>query len=116
MLRSRTVFTIHNLQFQGIMPKEALHDLFNLDDRYFHIDELEFYGNVNYMKAALVSADKITTVSPTYMNEIQTDYFGEKLNGLLLKRKSDLLGILNGIDEDIYDPETSSCYCTKLQL
>ena len=103
-----TVFTIHNLQFQGIMPKEALHDLFNLDDCYFHMDELEFYGNVNYMKAALVSADKITTVSPTYMNEIQTDYFGEKLNGLLLKRKSDLLGILNGIDEDIYDPETSS--------
>ena len=49
------------------------------------------------------------------MNEIQTDYFGEKLNGVLLRRKSDLIGILNGIDEDIYDPETSS-HCTKLQL
>ena len=83
----RTVFTIHNLQFQGIMPKEALIDLFNLDDKYFHVEELEFYGNINFMKGAIVAADKITTVSPTYMNEIQTDYFGEKLNGLLMKRK-----------------------------
>lgn len=104
----KTVFTIHNLQFQGIMAKETMKDLFDLDDRYFNIDELEFYGNINFMKAALVSADKITTVSPTYMNEVQNDYFGEKLNGLLLKRKEDLIGILNGIDEDIYNPETSS--------
>ena len=60
---------------------------------------------INLMKAGLVSADKITTVSPTYMNEIQTDYYGEKLNGLLLKRKSDLIGILNGIDDEVYHPE-----------
>lgn len=100
----KTVFTIHNLQFQGIMPKEALKDLFNLDDRYFHINELEFYGNINFMKGALISADKITTVSPTYMSEIQTDYYGEKLNGLLTARRADLIGILNGIDEEIYNP------------
>ena len=100
----KTVFTIHNLQFQGVMPKEALMDLFDLDDRYFHVDELEFYGNINFMKGALVAADKITTVSPTYMNEIQTDYYGEKLNGLLTARRADLSGILNGIDDEIYNP------------
>ena len=81
----KTVFTIHNLQFQGIIPKEALGDLLNLDDRYFNMEELEFYGNINFMKGALVAADKITTVSPTYLKEIQTDYFGEKLNGVLLR-------------------------------
>lgn len=102
----KSVFTIHNLQFQGIMPKEALNDLLNLDDRYFNMEELEFYGNINFMKGALVAADKITTVSPTYLKEIQTDYFGEKLNGVLVKRNKDLSGILNGIDEDIYNPET----------
>ena len=102
----KSVFTIHNLQFQGIMPKEALNDLLNLDGRYFNMEELEFYGNINFMKGALVAADKITTVSPTYLKEIQTDYFGEKLNGVLVKRNEDLSGILNGIDEDIYNPET----------
>ncbi|HVH96413.1 MAG TPA: glycogen synthase, partial [Bacillus sp. (in: firmicutes)] len=102
----KSVFTIHNLQFQGIMPKEALNDLLNLDDRYFNMEELEFYGNINFMKGALVAADKITTVSPTYLKEIQTDYFGEQLNGVLVKRNEDLSGILNGIDEDIYNPET----------
>ena len=102
----KSVFTIHNLQFQGIMPKGALNDLLNLDDRYFNMEELEFYGNINFMKGALVAADKITTVSPTYLKEIQTDYFGEKLNGVLVKRNEDLSGILNGIDEDIYNPET----------
>lgn len=100
----KTVFTIHNLQFQGIMPRDALKDLFDLDDRHFHIDALEFYGNINFMKGALVAADKITTVSPTYMNEIQTDYYGEKLNGLLAARRADLSGILNGIDEEVYNP------------
>jgi starch synthase len=102
----RTVFTIHNLQFQGIFPKGILGDLFGLDDSYNHPDLLEFHGNVSFMKAALMSADKITTVSPTYMDEIQTAYFGEKLDGVLRKRSTDLLGILNGIDNDLYDPET----------
>ncbi|UII55318.1 glycogen synthase GlgA [Cytobacillus spongiae] len=100
----RTVFTIHNLQFQGIMPKETLQDILGLDERYFHIDQLEFYGNINFMKGAIVAADKITTVSPTYRNEIQTEYYGEKLNHLLIKRDEDLDGILNGIDDDMYHP------------
>jgi starch synthase len=102
----RTVFTIHNLQFQGIFPKGILGDLFGLDDHYFHTDLLEFHGNVSFMKAALISADKITTVSPTYMDEIQTAYFGERLDGVLRNRSSDLVGILNGIDYELYNPES----------
>lgn len=102
----RTVFTIHNLQFQGIFPKEILGDLLGLEDHYFNSEQLEFYGNVSFMKAALTSADKVTTVSPTYMEEIQTAYLGEKLDGVLRSRESDLVGILNGIDNRLYDPET----------
>ena len=100
----RTVFTIHNLQFQGIFPKEILGDLLGMDYKSFHSGHLEFFGNINYMKGALVAADKITTVSPTYKEEIQTPVFGEKLDGLLRERKDDLIGILNGIDEDFYNP------------
>lgn len=101
----RTIFTIHNLQFQGVFPREILGDLLNLDDSYFD-ERLEFYGCVNFMKAAIVSSDLITTVSPTYMNEIQMPYYGEKLDGLLRSRHTALKGILNGIDADIYNPAT----------
>jgi starch synthase len=104
----RTVFTIHNLQFQGIFPKEVLTDLLGLNERFFHPDQLEFFGNMNFMKGGIVAADKITTVSPTYRSEIQTPFFGEKLDGLLMKRDEDLTGILNGIDEDFYNPEKDS--------
>lgn len=100
----RTVFTIHNLQFQGIFPKEVLKDLLGLDDRSFRPNHLEFFGNINFMKGGIVAADKITTVSPTYKNEIQTAPFGEKLDGLLQERDEDLQGILNGIDEEFYNP------------
>jgi starch synthase len=102
----RSVFTIHNLQFQGIFPREILGELLQIDSRYFNEDQLEFYGNANFMKAALISADHITTVSPTYKEEIQTAYYGEKLDGILRKRNEDLSGILNGIDHDLYNPES----------
>lgn len=101
----RTVFTIHNLQFQGIFPKGTLSDLLGLQENSFHPEHLEFFGNINFMKGALVAADKITTVSPTYLQEIQTPTYGEKLDGLLRSRKEDLVGILNGIDEDFYQPK-----------
>jgi starch synthase len=100
----RTVFTIHNLQFQGVFPKEVLGDLLGMDFQYFHPEHLEFFGAINFMKGALVAADEITTVSPTYKEEIQTAVFGEKLEGLLKTREEDLIGILNGIDEDFYNP------------
>jgi starch synthase len=104
----RTVFTIHNLQFQGIFPKEVMTDLLGLEERYFHPDQLEFYGNINFMKGGLLAADKITTVSPTYRREIQTAYYGEKLDGLLKLRDEDLVGIVNGIDEELYNPVKDS--------
>ncbi len=100
----KTVFTIHNLHFQGIFPKEVLEELLGIGHQSFQPSHLEFYGNVNFMKGALVAADRITTVSPTYKNEIQTTAFGEKLDGLLRERNEDLVGILNGIDENFYNP------------
>ena len=78
----------------------------NLSDRYFTIEHLEFYGNVSFMKGALVAADIITTVSPTYKEEIQTEYYGERLDGLLRARQRDFIGILNGIDDEMYNPKT----------
>ncbi|WP_374722281.1 glycogen synthase GlgA [Peribacillus tepidiphilus] len=101
----KTVFTIHNLLFQGIFPKEILSDLLGINEHYFNSEQLEFYGHVNFMKAALIASDTITTVSPTYKNEIQTEFFGEKLEGLLRSRQRSLIGILNGIDDEAYNPE-----------
>ncbi|MFT4414253.1 glycogen synthase GlgA [Fredinandcohnia humi] len=104
----KTVFTIHNLRYQGIFSKSVLSELLDVSDRYFHIDGVEFYGNVSYMKAGLAFADRLTTVSPTYSKEIQTTYYGEQLDGFIRKRKSDLLGILNGIDQSSYNPVSDS--------
>lgn len=101
----QTVFTIHNLLFQGIMPRESLKELFGLQEKYNHVDYLEFYGCISFMKGAIVAADKITTVSPTYKSEIQTSVYGEKLHELLQSRSCDLVGILNGIDLELYNPE-----------
>ena len=100
----RTIFTIHNLQFQGVFPKEVLGDLLGINYQSFQPKYLEFFGNINFMKGALVAADKITTVSPSYKQEIQTMAYGEKLDGLLREREEDLVGILNGIDEEFYNP------------
>ncbi|MCA1056785.1 glycogen synthase GlgA [Rossellomorea aquimaris] len=101
----RSVFTIHNLQFQGIFPKGVMTDLLGIPDHYFHPEYLEFYGNINFMKGALLSSDFITTVSPTYKDEILTPYYGEKLHGVLRQRTNQLQGILNGIDDEVYNPE-----------
>ncbi|MBE4908415.1 glycogen synthase GlgA [Bacillus luteolus] len=109
----RTIFTIHNLQFQGVFPKGILGDLLNLSEEYFTSDQLEFFGNVNFMKAAIVSSDLITTVSPTYKDEIQSKYYGEKLDGLLRKYNDKLVGILNGIDDEIYNPKTDDLIAKK---
>lgn len=101
----RTVFTIHNLKFQGIFAKECASDFFDLESYHLTAERLEFFGGINYMKAGIVAADFVTTVSPTYRNEIQTEYFGEKLDSVLRKYAYKLYGILNGIDYDFYNPE-----------
>ncbi|WP_276352015.1 glycogen synthase GlgA [Cohnella caldifontis] len=100
----RTVFTIHNLQYQGVFARSLLQDLLSAGDDLFTPDRLEFYGAASCMKAGLKFADKLTTVSPTYAREIQTPEWGEKLDGVLRERSGDLRGILNGIDTAEYDP------------
>ena len=102
----KTVFTIHNLQYQGIFGIREVQDVLGLGDSLWTDDKLECFGCANFMKAALVYSDCITTVSPSYAEEIQTAYFGERLDGLLRARKKDLHGVLNGIDINEYDPMT----------
>jgi starch synthase len=101
---TKTVFTIHNLAYQGIFEKYKFVQT-GLDWQLFNVHALEFYGKVNLLKGALLYADFITTVSPSYAQEIQTLKFGCGLEGVLRKRKKDLFGIINGIDYRIWDPK-----------
>lgn len=112
--KMKTVFTIHNLQFQGIFPFSILHDLLGIEHE--KCASLEFYGNVNFMKAAIETSDFITTVSPTYKDEIQTVYYGERLDGLLSAKSTALTGILNGIDDEVYNPATDTAIVENYQV
>ena len=98
--------TIHNLRFQGIWDIETMQGLTGLPDYVFTPDKLEYKRDANMLKGGLVYADYITTVSETYAYEIQTPQYGEGLDGLLSARHMDLRGIVNGIDYDIWNPET----------
>lgn len=102
----KTVFTIHNLQFQGRWRIQEIMDITGLPAHIFNAYELESYGEANYLKGGVVYADYITTVSPTYANEIMTVEGGEGLSGLMTARKDRLYGILNGIDYEEYNPQT----------
>jgi starch synthase len=102
-LRPATVVTIHNLAFQGHFPLSAFGEL-GLPERALTIDGVEYFGGVGYLKAGLRLADRITTVSPTYAREITTPEFGMALDGLLRSRASALQGILNGIDDVVWNP------------
>ena len=98
-----TLFTIHNLAYQGIFAREKLRAL-GLGEEFLESNRLEFHGKINTMKAGLTCADVISTVSPTYSREIQTPEYGFGLDGVVRERKNDLYGILNGIDYQIWDP------------
>ena len=101
-----TVYTVHNLQYQGNYPADTI-KLFGFDEKkYFTPQKLEFYGTFSFMKAGLNYADIINTVSETYAKEIQTPEYGEKFEGLLNQRKKDLYGIVNGISYDEFNPAT----------
>ena len=104
----KTIFTIHNLKYQGVFPKDIMEDVLALDWKYFNNGDLEFYDAVNFMKGAIIYSDYVTTVSRTYAQEIQYEYFGEHLDGLLRKRDNEgcLFGILNGLDYETYNPLT----------
>lgn len=101
-----TVFTIHNLKYKGQFSRDLLKDLLSIGDEHFTNDRLEFFGDGSCLKAGIVYADKITTVSQTYAAEIQTYEYGEHLDGLLRHRNQDLSGIVNGIDNLVYNPMT----------
>ncbi len=103
--RPATVITIHNLAYQGHYPRSLLTTL-GLPPHAFSIDGVEYHGGIGFLKAALALADRITTVSPTYAIEIQTPEGGMGLDGLLRKRADQLTGILNGIDDKVWDPMT----------
>ncbi|MBQ9042953.1 MAG: glycogen synthase [Eggerthellaceae bacterium] len=102
----KTVLTIHNLHFQGQFSHEFDRDLLRVDDSLATPEFIEHYGCDNMLKAGIVFADKVTTVSPTYAQEICGPLAGESLDGVLRSRGSDLVGILNGIDYDVWNPET----------
>ncbi|MBO6133572.1 MAG: glycogen synthase GlgA [Lachnospiraceae bacterium] len=102
----KSVITIHNLKFQGTWDVKTVEAFSGLSDYYFTSDKLEAYKDANILKGGIVYADAVTTVSPTYAEEIKTPFYGEKLDGLLRAREHDLRGILNGIDYDEYNPAT----------
>ncbi len=105
--RPTTLFTIHNLAYQGLFPKSANFSL-NLPSQLWDSGGTEFHGKLSFLKSGLTYADRINTVSPTYALEIQSPQFGCGLDGLLSHRKDVLSGILNGIDTDHWNPATDT--------
>ena len=115
--RPKTVFTVHNLAYQGVYSEEAF-EMIDLPKRLWSsVSGIEFHGQMSFMKGGLVFADQITTVSPTYAAEIRTAEFGCGLEGLLAHREDDLTGILNGIDmaewDPAHDPHIAKHYTAK---
>ena len=100
---ARTLLTIHNLAYQGCFGSWAM-ELTGIDWKHFQWQEMEFYGQLNLLKTGIVFADAISTVSPRYAREIQTPEFGHGLDGVLRSRAADLIGILNGIDTEKWNP------------
>jgi starch synthase len=102
---ARTLFTIHNLGYQGPFPATVLPEV-GLDGSVARPDGMEFFGQISYLKAGIVFADALSTVSPTYAKEIQTPEFGAGLDGTLRSRAARLTGILNGVDYSVWNPQT----------
>jgi len=104
----KTVFSIHNMKFQGRWMVQEVMDITGLPASLFTNDKLESYGESNYLKGGCVYADAVSTVSPSYANDITTPEGGEGLGGLMYARRNDLYGIVNGIDYDEFNPETDT--------
>jgi starch synthase len=102
---TRTLLTIHNLAYQGLFAKEKF-PMLGLDWSLFCIDGLEYYGQLNLLKGGIICADAVSTVSPSYAQEIQTEEFGYGLDGVLRTRTNAIFGILNGVDYRDWDPGT----------
>lgn len=104
----KTVMTIHNLKFQGRWDLQKIKDFMGISDYYFTEDKMEYYKDGNLLKGGLVYANKISTVSESYAEEIKTPEFGEGMNGLLSARSSDVWGIVNGISYKEWDPKSDT--------
>lgn len=103
----KSVLTIHNIAFQGVFAAKTCEEL-GLSRSMFTPDGMEYYGNIGFLKTGIAYSDKICTVSPTYAREIMLPEFGMGLEGLLQARAADVSGILNGIDLDVWNPETDT--------
>ena len=110
--RPTTVFTIHNLAYQGVFDR-ATFDHLQLDEQLWHFERLEYHNHFSFIKGGLVYADRINTVSPTYAQEIQTLEFGYGLQGVLQHRADRVSGILNGIDTDVWNPGSDNRLAQK---
>jgi len=106
-LAMKTVYTVHNIAFQGVFPMRSFYRT-NLPEELKGIDGVEFYGQMSMMKAGLLFADRVTTVSPRYALEIQTQEFGCGLDGVVKTRADDLVGLINGIDTHVWNPSTDA--------
>ena len=109
----KTVYSIHNMKFQGRWRIQEVMDITGLPKQIFNANELESYGEANYLKGGIVYADAVSTVSPTYAKEITTVEGGEGLDGLMSARRDSLYGILNGIDYEEYNPKIATYIDTK---
>ncbi len=111
----KTILTVHNIAFQGQFPASIFSSL-QLPPEAFGIGALEYYGNVSFLKGGIACADAVTTVSPTYAEEICTPEFGMGLDGVIRTRINDLHGIVNGIDTDIWNPSTDTFLNTRYSI
>jgi starch synthase len=102
--RTATLFTVHNIGYQGLFPEEKLATC-GLPPEAFQVEGVEYWGRISLLKAGMVYADAVTTVSPTYAREIQIPEFGLGMEGVLKRRSADVYGILNGVDYAVWSPE-----------
>ena len=113
--RPATVLTVHNLVHQGVVPQETLSSL-GLANEDFTVGGVEFFGHINLLKAGLVSADALTTVSETYARDVRTPEHGARLDGVLRHRESDLTGIVNGVDASVWNPATDGSLVARYDV
>ncbi len=111
---TKVVYTIHNIAYQGLYEQNLI-EKFGLPSHLYNMYGLEFYGEVNLMKGGIISSDLVTTVSPRYAEEIKTPEYGYWLDGVLrsISNQNKLVGIMNGLDYDVWDPEKDNTICMK---
>ena len=104
LANAKSVFTIHNIEYQGRYGEQVLEDIIGLSRSYFNEGMLSYYNDVNLMKGAIMASNYVTTVSPTYAQELRTPFYARGMDGVINEQSFKLQGIINGIDVDLYDP------------